>query len=119
MTWLLENTQLVFTIITVVVVGVGWLCVRYRGQRARLQRDLEKLLHDGLDYLQRWAGDHLDEVTRVDVDRAADLLYDRYVAGTALARLVSRVAFRSALWGAFCEWRKRFAEVRVAILDLS
>lgn len=116
MDWLIENWQVVFQITVIVVVTGLFLYIRYKDNAGRLQGDLEKLLHDGLEYLQGWAGDHVEDVTEEEVCKVANWFYSRYVAGKALERIVSRERLQGLFWLAFTEWRGRFVEVNALMV---
>ncbi|MBM4466496.1 MAG: hypothetical protein FJ014_13235 [Chloroflexi bacterium] len=115
MDWLVENLNLVFSLVSLAGVIAVWGYVTYWHDRDRLWRDLEKLVHEGLEYLQEWAAGQLEVVTRDDTDWLADVLYVRYVKGTALDGLVSQEQMRSLLWEAFVVWRDRFVGIKQAI----
>lgn len=116
MDWLTQNAQLLFTLVTLVVVAGVWGYVRYWRDQDRLRRDLEALVRDGLEYLKQWAKGQLESVTTEDIARVSNLLYDQYVAGTELAKFVTREQLYSLLLQAFVAWRDKFRDMAQALV---
>jgi len=114
LTWIVDNWQSIFSVITILLVGVIWLYVRYWGKRELLRRDLLELLQNALEYLKSWAGDEMDDVSEADVAEVAYWFYDKFVAGHALAGIVTREAFKGLLWALFTRWRDMFLSVQYA-----
>ena len=115
MDWILENLSLIGNIVTVVAVAGVWAWMRWSGNRDELERDLQRLLDEGLKFLQDWSGDRMHEVTQEQVWAAADWFYDTYVSGSFLAGRVDKSDMRSLLWGMFCRWRDNHVGARAAI----
>ena len=108
MDWLIEYGKQIVTLVTVALVAGVWGYVRYWRDRDRLRLDLEGLVRDGLEYLKGWAKERLDAVTTEDIAAVANQLYDQFVEGTALAKLVTREEVYVLLREAFVHWRERF-----------
>ena len=116
MGWVLENWATLFSAVSLAAVALVWLYVRYWRDQELLWADVRELLSDGLEFLKSWAGDELAGVTEEDVGKVAEHLYMEYIAGTALAKVVSIEYFYALLWDAFVAWRDRFVTTRACLV---
>ena len=108
MDFVLDNLSTILSALSLVVVAGLWLYMRYSQDQERLRQDLEKLLGEGLSFMQKWAGGQVDEITEKDVAEIADWFYARYVVGSALERFVTQAGLRALFWKAFLKWRDQF-----------
>ena len=116
MDWIMENGATLFSVASLAAVALVWLYVRYWRDQELLWADVRELLADGLEFLKSWAGDALEGVTEADVGKVAEHLYMEYIAGTALAKVVSIEYFYALLWDAFVAWRDRFVTTRACLV---
>ena len=116
MDWIMENWATFFSSVSLAAVALVWLYVRYWRDQDLLWADVDKLLGTGLVLLKDWAGDELAGVTEEDVGKVAEHLYMNYIAGTALAKVVSIEYFYALLWDAFVAWRDRFVTTRACLV---
>ena len=115
MEWLLDNYEFVFYVVSVIIVVGLYARHRWWHDGDQLNRDLERLLTEGLDFLKGWAGEQAGNVTQEQVWRVADDIYLRYIEGTPLARFVDQARVRGALWGLFTRWRDEFTAEAFAL----
>ena len=115
MDWLIEYGEQIFVLVTLALVVGAWGYVRYWSNREGLRRDLEGLVRDGLGYLKEWAKSRMDEVTAEDVAVVSSWIYEHYVEGTALARLVTQEQLYALMLEAFMQWRDRFGAMDQAM----
>jgi len=108
MDYVLDNLSTILSVLSLLGVVLVFLYMLYYKDRERLRQDLEKLLGEGLRFMEKWAGDQVGEVTGEDVAEIADWFYTRYVVGSALERFVTQAALRALFWRAFLKWRDQF-----------
>ena len=113
---IMENWETILTAVTVIIVVVVFLYRRRRGQVDLAHDDFSSILADALEYLKVWSAGRLAEVTREEVDRAADLFYKRLLAGTPLEKAITREMMRATLWSMFTEWRSWFLTMRASVV---
>ena len=113
---IMENWATLFSSVSLAAVALVWLYVRYWRDQELLWADVRELLATGLAILKDWAGDELGDVTEEDVEKVAEHLYTEYIAGTALAKVVSIEYFYALLWDAFVAWRDRFVTTRACLV---
>jgi len=108
MDYVLDNLSTILSVLSLLGVVLVFLYMLYYKDRERLRQDLEKLLGEGLRFMEKWAGDQVGEVTEEEVVKIADWFYTRYVVGSVLERFVTQAALRALFWEAFLKWRDQF-----------
>jgi len=116
MEWILDNLAVIANVATILAVAGVWAWQRWSGKRTELERDLERLLDEGLRFMRDWSGDRMHEVTQEQVWTVADWFYDHHGVGTFLETRVDQSSGRSMFWGAFCRWRDNYVGARAAMV---
>jgi len=119
MDWLIKNVGTIFSFVSLALVAAVWGYVTYGRNRERLERDLQTLLSEALSYVKDWAKSVAFSISPQDVATVANEVYDRFVQGTPLAKLVSREQFASLLWEAYVRWRDQFVALEIVRANLA